>query len=176
YTYTLSLHDALPIFLDRRDGWWLAIVGRLKPGWTPAKATAQLESISPGIFQATLPDRYKEKEAKQFLAWKLAAYPASAGISNLRTEYEQPLWMLLAIAGTVLLIACANLANLMFARANAREREIAVRLALGASRTRLLQQLMMESLLVAAIGAAAGVVLAQVLTRRSEERRVGKEG
>ena len=54
--------------LDRRDGWWLAIVGRLKPGWTPAKATAQLESISPGIFQATLPDRYKEKEAKQFLA------------------------------------------------------------------------------------------------------------
>jgi putative ABC transport system permease protein len=151
--------------LDRRDGWWLAIVGRLQPGWTAAKATAQLESISPGIFQATLPERYKEKDAQEFLAWKLAAYPASSGLSNLRTEYEQPLWMLLAIAGTVLLIACANLANLMFARANAREREIAVRLALGASRTRLLQQLMMESLLVAGIGAAAGVVLAQVLTR-----------
>ena len=150
---------------DRRDGWWLAIVGRLKPGWTPAKATAQLESISPGVFHATLPERYKEKEAKQFLSWKLAAYPANAGLSNLRTEYEQPLWMLLAIAATVLLIACANLANLMFARANAREREIAVRLALGASRTRLLQQLMMESLLVAAIGAASGVLLAQALTR-----------
>ena len=151
--------------VDRRDGWWLAVVGRLKPGWTAAKATAQLESISPGIFQATLPSRYKQKEAKEFLAWKLAAYPASAGISDLREEYEQPLWMLLAIAGTVLLIACANLANLMFARANAREREIAVRLALGASRTRLLQQLLMESLLVAAIGASAGVLLAQVLTR-----------
>ena len=151
--------------LDRRDGWWLAVIGRLKPGWTPEKATAQLESISPGIFQATLPERYKEKEAKQFLSWKLAAYPASAGLSNLREEYEQPLWMLLAIAGTVLLITCANLANLMFARANAREREIAVRLALGASRTRLLQQLMMESLLIAAVGALAGVLLAQILTR-----------
>jgi len=151
--------------LDRRDGWWLAVIGRLKPGWAPEKATAQLESISPGIFQATLPERYKEKAAKEFLSWKLAAYPASAGLSNLREEYEQPLWMLLAIAGTVLLIACANLANLMFARANAREREIAVRLALGASRTRLLQQLMMESLLIAAVGALAGVLLAQILTR-----------
>lgn len=151
--------------IDRRDGWWLAIIARLKPGWTAEKATAQLESISPGIFQATLPERYKEKEAKEFLGWKLAAYPASAGLSNLRGEYEQPLWMLLAIAGTVLLIACANLANLMFARANAREREIAVRLALGASRSRLLQQLMMESLLVAAVGALAGVALAQILTR-----------
>ncbi|HWC17030.1 MAG TPA: ABC transporter permease [Terriglobales bacterium] len=151
--------------IDRRDGWWLAVVGRLKPGLTTAKATAQLESISPGIFQATVPERYKEKQAKEFLEWKLAAYPASAGLSNLRNEYEQPLWMLLAIAGTVLLIACANLANLMFAKANAREREIAVRLAIGASRSRLLQQLMTESLLVAAIGAASGVLLAQVLSR-----------
>lgn len=151
--------------LDRRDGWWLAIIGRLKPGWSAAKATAQLESISPGVFQATLPARLAKEEAKHYLAWKLGAFPASAGLSNLRENYEEPLWLLLAIAGTVLLIACSNLANLMFARANAREREIAVRLALGASRRRLLQQLMMESFLIAAIGAASGVVLAQVLTR-----------
>jgi putative ABC transport system permease protein len=151
--------------LDRRDGWWLAVAGRLKPGWSVTKATAQLEATSPAIFQATLPERYEEEEAKKFLSWTLAAYPASAGLSNLRAEFEEPLWLLLAIAGTVLLIACANLANLMFARANAREREIAVRLALGASRTRLLQQLMMESLLLAAIGATSGVVIAQVLTR-----------
>ena len=150
---------------DRRDGWWLAILGRLKPGWSAAKATAQLESVSPGIFQATLPPKYKEDLAKQYTAWKLQAVPASSGVSNLRRSYEQPLWLLLAIAGTVLLIACANLANLMFARANAREREIAVRLALGASRARLMQQLMMESLLLSAIGAMAGVLLAQALTR-----------
>src|SRR5438270_7863327 len=89
--------------LDRRDGWWLAVAGRLKPGWSVARATAQLESISPAIFEATLPARYKEDIAKQFRGWKLAAYPASAGLSNLRTEYEEPLWLLLAIAGTVLL-------------------------------------------------------------------------
>jgi predicted permease len=151
--------------VNRIDGWWLAFLGRLKPGWTATKATAQLESISPSIFQATLPPKYQSEMVKQFLGWKLAAEPASAGISNLRANFEDPLWILLAIAGAVLLIACANLANLMFARANAREREIAVRLALGAPRRRLLQQLMMESLLLSGIGAVAGILLAQVLTR-----------
>ena len=83
----------------------------------------------------------------------------------MRRNYEEPLYLLLGIAGIVLLIACANLANLMFARANVREREIAVRLALGASRMRLMQQLLMESLLFACIGAIAGVLLAQAVTR-----------
>ncbi|HEU4416826.1 MAG TPA: ABC transporter permease, partial [Candidatus Angelobacter sp.] len=116
--------------VNRIDGWWLAFLGRLKPGWTAARATAQLEAISPGIFQATLPPRYQNELAKQFVGWKLAAETAGSGLSNLRTRFEDPLWILLAIAGIVLLIACANLANLMFARANAREREIAVRWAL----------------------------------------------
>ena len=151
--------------VNRIDGWWLAFLGRLKPGWTATRATAQLEAISPGIFQATLPPRYQNELAKQFVGWKLAAEPAGSGLSNLRNRFEDPLWILLGIAGIVLLIACANLANLMFARANAREREIAVRLALGASRRRLLQQLMMESLLLSAIGAFTGILLAQALTR-----------
>ena len=154
------------VLTNRRDGWWLAIIGRLKPGWTSARATAQLEAISPATFQATLPPTYHENEAKRYLQWKLAAQPAGTGISRrLRGNYEEPLWLLLAIAGTVLLIACANLANLMFARANVREREIAVRLALGASRIRLLQQFLMESLLLSGIGAVTGILLAQVLTR-----------
>ncbi|HZI58015.1 MAG TPA: ABC transporter permease [Verrucomicrobiae bacterium] len=160
-----TLVDGEFAILDRRDGWWLAIIGRLNPGWSFARATAQLEAISPAIFNATLPASYQPQLAKQFLEWKLAAEPAGTGISSLRRAYANPLWILLAIAGTVLLIACANLANLMFARANAREREIAVRLALGASRMRLLQQLLMESLLLAGIGAIAGILLAQVLTR-----------
>src|ERR1051326_9047144 len=151
--------------LDRMDGWWLAFLGRLKPGWTPARATTQLETISSSIFKETLPAYYQNELAKQYLDWKLAARPASSGLSNLRRNYEDPLWILLGIAGTVLLIACANLANLMFARANAREREIAVRLALGAPRRRLLQQLMTESLLLSGIGAVAGILLAQGLTR-----------
>lgn len=149
----------------RRDGWWLASIGRLKPGWTQEKATAQLESISPAVFQATLPSSYNPAKAKNYLAAKLGAFPAGTGTSNLREEYENPLCLLLAIAGTVLLIACANLANLMLARASARERETAVRLALGASRLRLLQQLLAESVLLAVTGAAAGALLAQLLTR-----------
>jgi putative ABC transport system permease protein len=151
--------------LNRRDGWWLAIIGRLKPNWTIARATAQLEAISPAVFQATLPAMYQPDHAKQYLAWKMEAVPASSGLSSLRRAYENPLWILLAIAGTVLLIACANLANLMFARANAREREIAVRLALGAPRSHLMQQLLMEGLVLSTIGAIAGILLAQGLTR-----------
>ncbi len=150
---------------SRLDGWWLGVMGRLKPGATVTQASAQLESISPGIFQATVPPSYQPDLVKKYLKWKLGAVPAANGISSLRSQYEQPLWLLLAIAGTVLLIACANLANLMFARASARERELAVRLALGASRQRLMQQLMMESLLLAGIGAGAGIALAQVLSR-----------
>ncbi len=149
----------------RRDGWWLAAIGRLKPGFTVTQATAQLESISPGVFQATLPRSYNAEMAKVYLNAKLGAASASSGLSRLRQKYEDPLWLLLALAGAVLLIACANLANLMFARATVREREFAVRLALGASRARLLEQLLTESLLLAVSGAAAGVLLAQALTR-----------
>lgn len=149
----------------RRDGWWLDAIGRLKPGWSLEKATSQLESISPGIFEATLPPTYNPDEAKKYRAAKLGTFPGGSGFSRLRQSYENPLWLLLTLAGAVLLIACANLANLTLARASARERETAVRLALGASRFRLMQQVLMESLLLAVTGAVAGALLAQVLTR-----------
>jgi len=144
--------------------WWLSAMGRLKPGWTQDRATAQLESISSGIFTATLPPKYPEESVKGYLAFKLAAYPAGFGVSQLRNDYTSPLWLLLGTAGLVLLIACANLANLMLARASAREREIAVRLALGASRARLLRQLLVESLLLASVGSAFGLALARGLS------------
>ena len=151
--------------LDWRHGWWLAAMGRLKAGWTVERATAQLKSISPQILEATIPPVYKPDDVKKYMEYRFAAFSAGNGFSNLRLEYETPLWTLLAIAGLVLLIACANLANLMLARANAREREIGVRLSLGASRGRLIRQLLAESLLLAVGGAALGTLLSQGLSR-----------
>ena len=142
--------------LDRRDGWWLSLIGRRKPGWTQAQADAQLRTISPEIFKATLPPRFDTDDAKHYLGYQLGAFPAGTGISELRREYESPLWLLLGLAGMVLLIACANLANLMLARASTREREMGVRLVVGASRARLVRQMLAESLLIAVIGAAVG--------------------
>jgi putative ABC transport system permease protein len=152
-------------FLDAGAIWWLTVVGRLEPGWTLQRATAELATVSPGIFAATLPKEYPRDNIKDYLRFKLAAYPAATGFSFLRQNYQDPLWLLLATAGLVLLIACANLANLMLARASAREREIAVRLALGAPRGRVTRQLLAESLLLAGIGAGSGLLLAGVLSR-----------
>ncbi len=148
-----------------RSAWWLSAVGRLAPGWTLEKANAHLAVISKGIFEASLPESYDAADAKSFLAMKLTAVPASTGFSDLRDDYSDPLWMLLGLSALVLLIACANIANLMIARASARRREIAVRLALGASRARLVRQLLAESFVLAGAGALAGVALARWLSR-----------
>src|SRR4029077_10370804 len=144
---------------------WLTVMGRLKPGWVLNRASAHLSAISPGIFQATLPPNYPRPNVKEYLSYRLTAAPAGTGVSVLRNYYSDPLKMLLAIAGLVLLIACANLANLMLARASAREREIALRLALGASRGRLIGQLLAEGLLIATLGAALGTLLAGSLSQ-----------
>jgi predicted permease len=141
------------------------VTGRLKPGWTTTQATAQLQSISPGIFQTTLPANYPPVSVNGYLAAKLEAVAGSSGYSGLREEYERPLWLLLAIAGLVLLITCANLANLLLARASTREREMAVRQALGAARGRIIRQLLVETALLAILGTVLGAFLAQALSR-----------
>jgi putative ABC transport system permease protein len=168
---------AIPLCADRQlaedkkgriplpSAWWLSMMGRLKPGWTTKSATAHLYALSPGIMRATLPPEYKPDLAKRYLANKLAATEAGTGVAGLRKQYERPLWLLMATTGLVLLIACANLANLLLARAAAREPEIAVRLAIGASRWRLVRQLLAESLLLAIAGAVLGAGLALALSR-----------
>ena len=150
--------------IDRRDGWWLASLGRLKPGWSLARASAHLEALSPALFRETLPANLRGALVQNYLGFKLGAAPGEAGFSSLRTEYGDPLWLLLGITALVLLIACANLANLLLARASAREREVAVRLAVGASRGRLIRQLLAESLLLAALGSLLGAWLAGSLS------------
>lgn len=160
---------ALPICaaekrLDSGTLWWLTILGRLKPGVSMAQADAHLKAIAPGIFETTLPADYPPVSVKGYLAMTLNVSPAGGGLSRLRDQYSTPLGLLLAIAGLVLLIACANLANLMLARASAREREIAIRLAIGASRVQLIRQMMMEGLLLAVAGAVAAMLLARQLS------------
>ena len=152
-------------YFDRRDVFWLDVIGRLNPGWTLARASAHLQAISAGIMQATEPGGYGRASLDRYLRFRLAALPAATGVSRLREEYDRSLWLLLGLTGLVLLIACANLANLMLARSGAREREFALRLALGAGRGCLVRQALTESLLLAAVGAALGLGLAAALSR-----------
>jgi putative ABC transport system permease protein len=151
--------------LEKPDVWFLAGLGRLKPGVTVEQAGAHLAGLSKGILSATVSERYTAADAKDYVEMVIGASGASGGLSGLRSDYGASLNILLAVTGLVLLIACANLANLMLARATAREREVAVRLAIGASRRRIVRQMLSESLLIAAIGAAGGVLVAQWFSR-----------
>jgi putative ABC transport system permease protein len=150
--------------IDQSYVWWLSVVGRLRPGWTAERATAQLRAISPSLFKQTVSDWFDPEALTNYLAFKLEAVPCAGGFSSLRAEYEASLWFLFGLSGLVLLASCVNLANLMLARAGAREMEMGVRLATGASRGRVVRQLLTESLLLSALGTLAGVVLARTLS------------
>lgn len=149
----------------RTDYFWIHVVGRLRPGVTLQQASSELAAISPGLIDATLPSGYGANALKVYRNYRLTVFPAGNGISWLRQTYDTALWLLLSITALVLLIACVNLANLMLVRASTREREMAVRLALGASRWRLIRELLSEGLLLAAGGASLGIVLAEIFSR-----------
>jgi putative ABC transport system permease protein len=145
--------------------WWLIVMGRLKHGWTIDAASEHLATISPALFGATIAPNYPAASVAQYRAFKLRATAGALGTSGLREYYRTPLLLLLGIAAIVLIIACVNLANLLLARASAREREFSVRLGLGASRGRIVRQLLVESMLLASIGAGCGAFLASFLSR-----------
>jgi predicted permease len=155
---------ALPLCasgFDRADHWWLAVMGRLKPGWTVEQASAHLAAIGPELLGATTPPSYDAEQAKQFRTLTFSVHDARNGVSPLRARFEDPLWLLLAIAALVLLTACANVASLFLVRATARGPELALRAALGASRLRIIRQLLIEGALIAIAGAASGLMLAR---------------
>jgi predicted permease len=148
----------------RREVFTYTVMGRLKPGWSLERASEYFQALSPGLFAKTAPAGYSSEALRTWNAFRLGAYPAGAGVSYLREQYNSSLEILLAITGLVLLIACANLANLMLARATGKRREVAIRMSLGATRSRLLRQILIESILLSGCGAALGAALAQPLS------------
>jgi predicted permease len=145
-------------YLDGRATWWLNVMARLKPGQSVDQANAILRSVQPQIRGATQPVEIEHG----YLSDPLTLSASAGGRSPLRTRYQQPLAILLVVVGAVLLIACANIANLLLARATARRRELVVRLALGASRGRLARLLFVESVILAAGGAILGMIFARM--------------
>src|SRR6266478_283037 len=162
---SLTTYAPAALTTTRSDFFWLHVVGRLKQGLTLEQASSQLSAMSPGLIEGTLPSGYSSTSLEIYKNFRLAAYPGGNGISWLRQTYDTSLWLLLGTTGLVLLIACANLANLMLVRASTRVREMAVRLALGASRWRLIRQLLSEGFVLAGAGTVLGIALAEVFSR-----------
>ena len=157
------------LHMDDRRARWVQVFARLKPGWTAASAQTPMQHLFTQVrsYEMTLPAAkdWSKYDRDQFMKGELLVENASLGYSYIRNDFSTALIVLMCMVGLVLLIACANVANLLIARGFMRQKEIAVRLSLGASRMRLVRQLLVESLLLSFAGGVLGIIVAVGLTR-----------
>jgi predicted permease len=155
--------------LEARNLNWVTAFGRLKPGVDIAQAKASLQPLMRNILEVEVQEptlqHYSDYDRTQFLKNSVDLLSGSQGWSGLREHMQTPLWVLAALSGAVLLLACANLANLLLARATTREPEMAIRLAIGAGRRRIIRLLLVESLLLSVVGTVVGLGLAFLADR-----------
>jgi predicted permease len=154
-----------PKLLEERRTRFLNVFGRLKPGVTVAQAQSAVEPLYKQIIRLEVEEKAFARASKdtkdRFLTSTMAVFPGGTGTSFLRRNLRAPMMVLMALTGFVLLIACANIANLQLARATARQKEVAVRLAVGASRSQIVSQLLVESVTLSVVAGAAGLLLAK---------------
>ncbi len=147
--------------LDARSNWWLRVIGRHAPGVDVRQARVRMAAIARATFEETIPQHWRIEDQQSYVKQTLLVGSAERGFSGVRADYSKALVALMAGVVLILLIACANVANLLLSRAEARHRELAIRLAIGAGHGRILRQLMTESLVLAVAGALVGLFVAR---------------